>query len=164
MGLMPDLTSALQSFAQVFASGTLDIQKGTIDPEIFVHIDQPNGELRLTYGTSEGKKVTAMVVFIKAEPVKNKPCFAVGWAVPEEIQNQGRATKAFISAVAELRQGLARNGIKTFYVEAVIDKDNLASQRVAEKVVSATGKPGMDSHANVPIMSYFRLITADTVL
>ncbi len=164
MALMPDLTSAMKSFEQALRTGTISVQPGALDAEIFAHLDKPNGEPRLTYVRLDGRTVTAMVVLIQCEPVDGEQCYNVGWAVHEKFQGQGRAAEAFKAAVNELRYGLSRHGVSAFYVEAVVDVNNKASQRVAEQVISPAVKTDTDCYAGVPVIQYLRKVEADTAL
>lgn len=66
---LPNVADALQSFQQAFDAGQIHLQPGTLDGTIFVHLDRPNGELRLTYVRMECRTVTAMVQFIRCDPV-----------------------------------------------------------------------------------------------
>lgn len=161
---LPDVAGALKSFQQALDAGEVHIQPGTLDGQLFVHMDRPNGETRLTYVRLERKKVTAMVQFIPCDSVEGEPCFNVGWAVPEEIRGQGRAGEAFIAAVKELRHGFAPHGMACFWVEAIVGADNKASQRVAEKVVSAPISTDTDRFSGVPVVQYLRRIDAQTLL
>ncbi|MGE3433483.1 MAG: GNAT family N-acetyltransferase [Ramlibacter sp.] len=133
---LPDIAGALRSLQEAFSAGAIRLQPGALDPELFVHMDRPNGELRLTYVRLRGKKVTAMVQFIPCDPVEDEPCFNVGWAVPENLRGQGRSGEAFIAAVKEMRHGFASHGMDAFWIEGVVGEDNVASQRVAERVIS----------------------------
>lgn len=160
---LPDVAGALESFQQALDAGDIHIQPGALDGELFVHMDRPNGETRLTYVRLEHKKVTAMVQFIPCDKVEGEPCFSVGWAVPEELRGQGRACEAFIAAVKELRHGFAPY-MAAFWVEAVVGTDNIASQHVAEKVISVPISTDTDKFAGVPIVQYLRRIDAHTVL
>jgi hypothetical protein len=161
---LPDVAGALQSFQQAFDAGQISLRAGTLDGNIFVHLDRPNGELRLTYVRTEHGTVTAMVQFIRCDPVEGEPCFSVGWAVPAAYRDQGRAGEAFIAAIKELRHGLAPTGVKAFWVEGIVGADNKASQRVAEKVISAPVSTDTDSRAGVPIVQYLRRIDEQTTL
>lgn len=140
------------------------MQPGTLDPTLFVHMDQPNGESRLTYVRLDGKKVTAMVQFIPCDPVEGEPCFSVGWAVPEDLRGQGRAGEVFTAAVKEMRHGFGPSGMKAFWVEGVVGVDNKASQRAAEKFISAPVATDTDSYAGVPVVQYLRRIDSQTQL
>jgi len=161
---LPDIASALKSLQQALDDGEIQLQPGALDSKLFVHLDKPNGELRLTYLRLEHRKVAAMVQFIRCDPVEGEPCFNVGWAVPEDLRGQGRAGEAFAAAVKELRHGLAPRGMAAFWVEGIVGADNKSSQRVAEKVISAPVSTDTDSIAGVPIVQYLRRIEAKTTL
>lgn len=161
---LPDLASALASFQQAFAAGYIQLQPGALDPAIYVFMDRPNQEVRLTYVRLKGRTVTALVQFMPTEEVEGEPCFSVGWAVPTKFQGNGRSGEAFLAALKELRHGMSRQGMNAFWVEGVVGADNIASQRMAEKVISAPTKTGRDKFAGVPVVQYLRRIDAGTEL
>lgn len=156
---MPDLEFALQSFQTALTSGAVELQRGSLDRDLFVHCDQPNGELRLTYVRLDGDTVTAMAVFVMAEHYEGLPCFNVGWAVPLHFRGQGRATEVFLAAANELSFGLGRNGPGTYYMEAVIDAENEASKRVAEKVLSTPLSVKKEATDDILLVQYIRKFT-----
>ncbi len=78
MPAMTDPTDSLKSFQQAFLDRELILQRGTIDPKLFVHADQPQGEMRLTYAQCEGKTVTALAIAVLTEPIEGIPCFQLG--------------------------------------------------------------------------------------
>ena len=51
-----------------------------------------------------------------------------------------------------------------FWVEGVVGVDNKASQRVADKVISAPVATDTDSLAGVPIVQYLRRVDTQTQL
>ena len=161
---LPDLASALASFQQAFGAGFIQLQPGVLDPSIYVFMDSPNGEVRLTYVRLKARTVTALVQFIPTEEVEGEPCFSVGWAVPAEFRGSGRSGEAFLAALRELRHGMSRQGMNAFWVEGVVGADNIASQRMAEKVISAPTKTGTDKFADVPVVQYLRRVDAQTEL
>ncbi|UPT63342.1 MAG: GNAT family N-acetyltransferase [Hyphomonadaceae bacterium JAD_PAG50586_4] len=156
---MTDPTDALVSFQQALTAGQITLVRGELDKNIYVHSDRPNGELRLTYATLNGKVVTALVLFVNSDPLDGAPCFNLGYAVPDAFRNQGRAKALVLAAIAELRNGLSRNGITKFSVEAIIDASNVPSQRVAEHALSATATPITDSVSGLPALHYVKTIT-----
>src|SRR5258708_2326788 len=89
------------------------IQVAKTDPNLFVHLDAPNGppEIRFTYVRLKGKTVTAMVIFAAEPPIDGKPSFAVGYAVPKAFQKQGRAKDVLVAAIADMQAGLSWNGV-----------------------------------------------------
>ena len=148
----------LTSFQQALLDGQIRVQQGAVDPTLFVHLDHPNGETRITYVTLRHQTVTAFVTLLPAEPVEGVPCFQIGYAVPERFRGKGNAKRLVTAAITELRQGLARNGIVSFYVEAVVGVDNEASKRVAAATISTTPVEGTDSFSGVPALQYLRNI------
>jgi hypothetical protein len=125
------------------------------DPELAVHQDKPQGIPHLTYAHFDGKTVTVLAIAVVGEPLKGMPCFELGVAVPEAYRKQGRAKKIVEAAIAELKHGLARNKISTFYVEAVVGFENEASKRVASAIISATAVAGQTTYRGFPRTSTF---------
>lgn len=159
MPAMTDPTQALQSFQGALKSGLItNLQRGALDPKIYVHLDEPNGLPRFTYVRLEGKIVTALVMLVRVEPLDGLPCFQIGYAVPEKYRKQGRARSCIVAAISELAAGLGRNGIPAFYVEAVVGADNEPSMRVAEKVLSSSPKPITDQFSGEAALHYVKRV------
>ena len=116
---MTDPSHALQSFQQALLHDRIQLQRGVLDKDLFVHVDKPKGESRITYVRLEGRTVTALVVFAMCEPIEGKPCFNIGYAVPEAYRNQGRAKEAISAAISEMQHGFGRLW-HVFYVEAIV--------------------------------------------
>jgi|SRR5215471_20134818 len=156
-----DPTQGLVSFQRALKAGSItNLQRGALDPTIYMHFDEPNGEPRFTYVRLEGKTVTALVMLARVESLQGLPCFQIGYAVPDEYRKQGRAQSAIEAAIAELQAGLARNGISTFYVEAVVGADNEPSKRVAEKAISASPKAITDQFSGEAALHYVKHVGA----
>jgi hypothetical protein len=158
---MTDPSDALTSFQQALIDDEIKLQRGQLDPELFVLLDHPNGEPRFTYVRLKGRTVTALVILVLADPLKGTPCFQIGCAVPNAYRNQGRAKDAVEAAIAELKHGLARNKISTFYVEAVVGTHNEPSQRVAAATISAAPAEITDEVSGLPALHYLRKIGED---
>jgi hypothetical protein len=135
---MVDPYDALTSFQRALDSGQLRLQRGSIDTDLFVHADSPNGKHRFIYIRLEGQTITAMATAVMTDPIKGVLCFQLGVAVPKAFRSQGRAKDAVNAAIIELKHGLARNKISTFFVEAVVGTHNEASKRVAAATISTT--------------------------
>jgi hypothetical protein len=117
---LTDSSDALTSFQQALLDGEIQLRRDDLDPKLFVHHDSPQGKMRLTYARLDGQTVTALALVVMGDPIEGLPCFELGVAVPEEYRRQGRAKKIVEAAIAELKHGLARNKIPTFYVEAIV--------------------------------------------
>lgn len=154
-----DPTVGMLSFQQALLDGEIDLEPCSIDPKLAVHMDRPQGQMRLTYvRLSPSKIVEAMAIFTPVEPIERLPTFQVGYAVPPEYRGQGFAKAIVEAGIAEMKKGLGRNGMKTFWVEAVIGVDNLASRGVAEAVLFKSGKTAIDGHSKVAVLQYARKV------
>ena len=158
MPTMTDPSAVLPSFQQAVSRGSIKLERGTEHPELYIHADLPDGRNpRVTFARIEDGTVTVMVQFVEADPYEGLPCYAIGYAVPEAYRNQGRATDTVTKAISELWHGLRYRRTPTFYVEAVIDIENTASQRVAEQAISRTSKDAIDKISGRPALQYFCL-------
>jgi hypothetical protein len=159
---MTDPSDGMKSFQQELRRGGIAIQVAKTNPNLFVHLDAPNGppELRFTYVKLKGKTVTAMVIFAAQPPEKGKPYFAVGYAVPKRFQNQGRAKDILVAALADMQAGLFRNGFPEFYIEAIVGADNVASRKIAGQVISDEPESITERLSGLPAFKYVRKITS----
>jgi hypothetical protein len=159
---MTDPSDALKSFQQALVDGEIQLQRGQIDPELFLHLDHTNGQPRFTYVRLKHQTVTALVILVIGDPIEGVPCFQIGYAVPEAYRSQGRAKNAVGAAIIELRHGLARNRIiSTFYVEAIVGTDNESSKHVAAATITTTPVEVTDQVSGLPALHYVRKIGED---
>lgn len=126
--------------------------------EFRVVLDQPNGVTRYTYARIEHGRVKAIALFVLHEPIDGIVCFNIGYAVPEAYRQRGWAKQIVEAGIQELSAGLGRHGVTQFYVEAVVGKENIASQRVASAVLANDPIEGTDSESGQPVFSYTRLV------
>ena len=158
MPSMTDPANAMHSFQEELVRGTIKLQDGSVNAGIHLHADNPEGVSRFSYVRLENGTVTAFVSFVPVDPIEGKICFSIGYAVPEQYRNQGRAKKVVSMAMAEMQYGLGRGGISVFYVEAIIGVNNKSSQRVAEQTISATAVAMTDQVSGLPALQYIRKI------
>ena len=156
---MPGLTDpfpALQSIQQAYAAGQINLQRGRVDRDLYVFVDQPNGEPRFNYVRLSGQTVTCLVEFAVTLPVEGSPCFQVGYAVDPAYRRQGLAKHLLPAAITELQAGFGGAGMPGFYVEAIVGVDNIASQKVAAAGITPDIVEGIDHHSGVPIYQYLK--------
>ncbi len=151
-----DPMNALVSFEAAHRKGMLKAQPGALDTEVFVHLDQPNGEPRFTYVRFKGMAVTAIAVLTPVERLDGLPCFQIGYAVREDQRGQGRAKQIVNSAIAELQNGLARNGAVDYFIEAVVEANNTASRKVAEATLSAHPTEEIDNRTGLQVFHFVK--------
>ena len=156
---MVDPLDGLKSFQQEFLLGTIKLKPGILDKNLYLHVDAPNGEKRLTYVRLDGKTVTAFVNFVWSDPIEGVPCIGIGYAVPEAYRNQGRAKEIVNAAISDLKSGLGRGGQnRPFFVEAIVGADNIPSQHVAAQVISGESEAVTDQHSGLPALRYVRKV------
>jgi hypothetical protein len=159
---MADPFDALTSFQQALLNGEISLRAGELDPDLFLHVDQPTGGVpRFTYVRLDRESVRALAMMVPIEPMHGLPCFQAGVAVPEANRGRGYAKNIVAAAIAELRHGLSRNKISSFYVEAVVSVDNEPSKRVAEATISTTPVAITDLFSGLPALHYIRKIGED---
>lgn len=155
---MTDPSNALRSFQGELLRGAIQLRRGVLDRNLYLHVDNPDGETRFTYVTLQGRTVTALVIFALVPPIEGTPCFGIGYAVPEAYRNQGRAKGAISAAISELQNGLKQHGRTVFYVEAIVGADNKSSQRVAAQAISDAPVAVTDKISGSPAFQYVRRI------
>lgn len=159
---MPQLTNpenTLRAFQRALDSQSIPTQPGSTDASLLVHMDMPEGQPRVTYARLEGKKVASLVVFCMSESIEpGVPCFGIGYAVHPRYRGEGRARSIVEAAIKEFQNGMRRNGVEHFHVEAVVGASNAPSQRVASAVISQDARPGQDALSAEKIFAYVRKI------
>jgi hypothetical protein len=159
MASMTDPMNALVSFQQALLDGEIRLQPGALDRDIFVHADKPApGVSRITYVRLDGGTVKAFVNVISVAPMEGLPCFQLGVAVPVPYRNKGYAKSILASAIAELKHGLARNRIPSFYIEGVVGVDNEPSKRASAATISSSPTAIIDEVSGLPALHYVRKI------
>lgn len=58
------------------------------------------------------------------------------------------------AALAEMKHGLSRTPIKTYYVEAIVDRTNEGSRRIAERLISDKPEAITDAISGLPAFRY----------
>lgn len=159
MSGMTDPMEALASL-QVEVKRGLRFKPCELDKSIGVFMDKPNGRTRLSYAIIEGDVVKALSLFVAVEPIEGVACFMVGYAVDNEFRNNGIATNLLNNSIAELKHGLAKNGIKKLYIEAIVGVDNIASQKVASKSISTKHEKVVDGYSDKDAFRYLCMVEA----
>jgi ribosomal protein S18 acetylase RimI-like enzyme len=155
---MADPFEALTSFQEALSDGEINLRAAELDPDLFLHVDQRTGITRLTYVRLNRQLVTAMAIMVGTEPMHGLPCFQAGVAVPPAYRGRGYAKSVLAAAIAELKHGLTRNKISSFYIEAIVSIDNEPSKRVAEATISSTPVAVTDEGSGQPALQYVRKV------
>ncbi|WP_281649095.1 hypothetical protein [Parendozoicomonas sp. Alg238-R29] len=158
---MTDPMVGLQELQKAIDKNLVEFQKCELSRDLVIHVDQPDGHTRFTYAKIKHQRIRSYAVFVLVEPINGLPCLNIGYAVPEKYQNNGNATEILEKSIAELKNGFARNNVNKFYLEAIVGKDNIISQKIANKLISKTPKECNDEYSNKPALAYTRLIESN---
>ena len=123
-----------EEFKRALSKNRIKCLQGEIHHDIVVHVDQPGGATRFTYGLmGSGARLKASCVAVTSDPYKGKPCFDIGVATFKKFRKQGHGKLILEKAIDELRNGLHRNGIKEFYIELKVDEGNEPSHKLCSQ-------------------------------
>jgi len=158
---MPSIVNpmeAFKTFEPALKTGMLQVQPGTVHPEILIHLDMPDGKMRITYARLQNNTVVAIAIIIPAEYEDGLPVYQIGYAVPQHLRKRGVGKAIAQAAIDEFTAGMARNGIVHFYIEAIVGVKNIASQKVADSVIGGPTKEIADEHSGEAALQYFKEI------
>jgi predicted acetyltransferase len=154
---MADPHEGMISFQEALQTGILDIGPVHNHKDLYSHIDEPSpGTIRLTYVrlTEDRKSVLAFVACVMNGQVNGFPCVAVGYAVPEHLRNQGFAKQILGDVVRDQIFQAGQMGKNQLFIEAAVDEDNVASQRVAEGILKSPRESITDAASGRPAYRY----------
>jgi RimJ/RimL family protein N-acetyltransferase len=152
MATASDSTAALQSFQRDL--DRLSLTPSATDPQLFYHLDEPQGVTRLAFARLQGRTVTALAAFFASDPAGGVLVFHGFYAVPEAYRNQGRGKDILGAALRQMAQGIAQTGVDAIRVEVLVDAENTAAQRVAAAVISPSPAPVTDQATGRPALLY----------
>ena len=158
---MTNPMDALITLQPAIDSGEVQLQPCVLYKTLWVLVDYPMGELRITYVAMADGLAQAIAQFVPADPYEGLPCFSVGYAVFEQHRGRGLATTTVRDGISELHHGLRETGVTKFYVEAVVSPSNAPSNRIASRLLTASPAAITDSYSGEPALQYMKLIGAD---
>lgn len=153
MPLIVDMENTLFLFVEEVNKG-MPLSRCNHSSDLRVWYDKPNGSPRFTYAKLFDGNVVGIACFVRVDDFEGVPTFNIGYAIEGAFRNAGHATHLVTSALKELSEGLKSQGIPRICVEAGIEKDNLASLRVAEKVLSPERFESKDPASKTAIYAF----------
>jgi hypothetical protein len=135
MSSMTNPMDALTSLQAEIFNG-IPLRVCNINSELQMFVDQPNGRHRFTFVKVESNIIKSFATYVFVSAKNKMPCVNIGYAVPPEYRQQGLATEIVEKSLNEVKAEFLQNGISSFYVEAVIGINNVASQKLAVKLLS----------------------------
>lgn len=150
---MVDMEQTLELFSESVARG-LPLHRCLSDKTVFIHPDNPNGIVRFTFCKMENEKPTSIVAFVQKDQHDGIPCFNVGYATEFTQRKKGLAKALLRTAIYELKEGLKRQGVPDFYLEVGVEKNNIASIKVASDVFQIAPVDSYDPDSLTPTFGY----------
>lgn len=148
-----DMEETLERFSGAVSRG-LPLHKCLSDKTVFIHPDNPDGVVRFTFCKIENEKPTSIVAFVQTQQHDGIPCFNVGYATEFTQRKKGLAKALLKTAIYELKEGLKRQGVPDFYLEVGVEKNNIASQKVASNVFQIAPVDSIDPDSCTPTFGY----------
>lgn len=158
MSLMPDPTILITSLQEALDSG-MSLIPSDFNADYTMFYDEPFiGGRRYTFAKIVNREVQAMAIFGLEDPLNGVTCYNLGYAVKKSYQGLGLAVEASKLGIEKLKYEFRSDGIKKFYIEAVIDIKNSHSINVANKLFSSPGCPIKERETEIPCFHYKELI------
>jgi hypothetical protein len=98
---------------------------------------------RYTYVKLDKMNVEQLVTFNGNEPFDGLPCFCLFYGTKEHLRGKGK-TVEFIKKIIELLTKELPRKYKHFYIETIVDNDNLPSLGVAKNLFGKPSDNGVD--------------------
>jgi len=105
--------------------------------------DKALGYSRYTYVKLDKMNVEQLVTFNGNEPFDGLPCFCLFYGTKEHLRGKGK-TVEFIKEVIEILTKELPRKYKQFYIETIVDHDNLQSLGVAKNLFGESSDKGVD--------------------
>ncbi len=156
---MADPMIPLLSFQQKLDSGA-SVDSSLIIEDYLTMYDEPGeGRRRYSYAKIIGKEIQTLAIFGLENSVDGIVCYNVGYAVKENHRGRGLAVEAINKGIEDLKKKFSLQGIKNFYLEAVVGVNNKHSIQVAEKIFLKPGVLILESESNTPSLLFRKLIS-----
>ena len=97
--------------------------------------------------------VQVLATFKQENLIDGVETYNLNYAVNENNRGAGLANEAIKIGLTELKKHM-----KSFYIEAIVEKENIASIKVAKKIFPNPGVEMTDEFSGMPSLFFFTLI------
>jgi GNAT superfamily N-acetyltransferase len=148
----------LKALQKAVNQGVVRMKACEHSPNLHVHEDVAVGLRRITFAAINHGRVRATVVFSPVESHEGLPAFGIGYAVVDKFRGQGLASTTVRQAIEELRRLVTAEFEGPFYIVAMVDTSNEASNRLARRILSDAPVQVHDEVTGDPSLQYFLLV------
>ncbi|WP_140178301.1 GNAT family N-acetyltransferase [Providencia stuartii] len=149
--------NALLSFQKNLITISNELKKCTTCSNTYLFIDGSSSQIRFNYMLLENNIVKSLVSMTNSGWYKGLPCLQISYSTAENYRGQGIATNFVGKVINEIKHGF-KNSMPQFYIEAVIDRSNLASISVAKKTLAVPYSEFIDTSTQKPMVRFILLI------
>lgn len=154
---MADPIIVLNSLQQAIDDG-MHIDLNELEASYKFFYDEPGHGRRFSFAKIINSEAQALAIFGLVTKIENIICFNVGYAVKDSCRGQGLAIEAVNHGLEQLKKQLKYEGLTKFYLEAVIDKNNIHSINVAKKLFADKPIPVIDGESGTHSIQFKKLI------
>ncbi|EMO4161992.1 GNAT family N-acetyltransferase [Morganella morganii] len=150
MAQITDPSNALSGFQLALDSRGIHPKKCMLHTDLYTFTDEQNGVRRYTYAHIENGIAKGIVMFVTIPKINKTPSLGIGYAVMKSNENQGIATRLVKKSIDEIKSRFSFS----FYLQAIIDANNIASQKVALKTLPCTPVKIIEQQGNMPAYDF----------
>ncbi|MBB6600650.1 hypothetical protein [Luteimonas sp. MC1825] len=155
--------NGLRLVADAIAKNAIQLEQGRIYPDIYVHADEPDGGLRITYlmfSSSVQNQLIARSAFCLSRAQQGIPIWQIDCAVLAQYRGEGFGTAIATKSLAEFVGGMSKHSENGFVVEAVVDDEkNEAALQIARNLIGGE-EVLFDKSKGVNVHSFIRKFAA----
>lgn len=155
-----EMMDALEHFNAALKAGTITVQPTQTDPKIFVHADTPEGTPRMSYVRKKGAHATAIAVIVVTEPIDGVPAIHIGCAVREDQRGKGIGRHVLSVALEDFRVDMAEKGLEDYWIESLVEMDNMASAAMTKKVLDIEPEETVDEATGEPSLRFLKRVSS----
>ncbi|MBE8578453.1 hypothetical protein [Vibrio sp. OPT18] len=130
--------TGLENISDAIDKNSIELEPGRMFDDVYSHFDKPDGVPRVTYvmfSPSIKNEVIARCAIILERSIDGVGVWSIDWAVKDSYRGQGFGTAIATKASLEFTNGMKPQIQNGFYFEAIVSKNNLASNQIASKLL-----------------------------
>lgn len=158
-----EMMDALNGFNDALGAGTIEVQPTGTDPKVFQHADVPDGKtVRMSFVTMNENRATAIAVVVheKARIREGYPVFHIGCAVSEDQRGKGLGQHVLKVALEDIHTNMVKRRIPEYWIESLVEVDNLASVAMTTKILGVEPKEVIDQASGEPSLKFLKRVSA----
>lgn len=140
-------------------SGSVTLEKGRVSPDLYAHLDTPNGSPRFTYvmlSPNDKMKVIARCVLLLDRVEGNRSVWQIDWAVSGPERSKGVGRRLVEQSLVEFEAGMKGKLEGGYFIEAIVDAGNIASNKIGNVCIG--GKEALKDPSGAPVNSYLKRV------